>query len=190
MRIRSGDTLEVHTESGREEYLAELGERASRNLRDIVSQVPQELGPHIMTGPVAVEDAEPGDVLEVRIHEVKTRYDWGYNSIRPMMGGLPEDFPYTRTVIVDLDLEAQQETGARASRCLCGRISETLVWLPPPSVGRVGSYPPGAWGGNLDNKELISGSIAYFPIFQRGRVVFRRRWAWLPGRWGGLLDGH
>ena len=55
MRIRSGDTLEVHTESGREEYLAELGERASRNLRDIVSQVPQELGPHIMTGPVAVE---------------------------------------------------------------------------------------------------------------------------------------
>ena len=51
MRIRSGDTLEVHTESGREEYLAELGERASRNLRDIVSQVPQELGPPYHDGP-------------------------------------------------------------------------------------------------------------------------------------------
>ena len=170
MRIRSGDTLEVHTESGREEYLAELGERASRNLRDIIAQITQELGPHIMTGPVAVEDARPGDVLEVRIHEVKTRYDWGYNAIRPMMGGLPEDFPYTRAVIVDLDLEEQTGDWGAGVKVPLRPYFGNFGVAPPLSVGRVGSYPPGAWGGNLDNKELISGSIAYFPIFNEGAL--------------------
>jgi len=170
LRVRSGDVLEVHTESGREEYLERLGERASRNLRDILARVPQGPGPHIMTGPVYVEDARPGDALEVRVHEVRTRYDWGYNAIRPMQGGLPEDFPYARSVIVDLDLEAQTGDWGAGVKVPLRPYFGNFGVAPPPAMGRVGSYPPGAWGGNLDNKELASGAVVYFPVFNEGAL--------------------
>ena len=58
---------------------------------------------HILTGPVAVEGAAPGDVLEVEILDVSLRQDWGYNLIRPLAGTLPDDFHATRLLNIPLD---------------------------------------------------------------------------------------
>ena len=57
---------------------------------------------HILTGPVAIEGAEPGDVLEVEILDVRLRQDWGYNLIRPLAGTLPDDFHEARLINIPL----------------------------------------------------------------------------------------
>ena len=61
-------------------------------------------GIHILTGPIYVEEAQPGDVLEVRILDVKLAVPYAYNTFTPGHGALPNDFPYARTRIVPLDL--------------------------------------------------------------------------------------
>jgi len=106
LTVASGDTLEVHAEPGVRFLEGPIEKLASPELRDIVANGERDLGGHILNGPVAVEGARPGDVLEVRIRDVRPRYDWGFNVIRPMLGGLPEDFPYTRLVVVKIDAKA------------------------------------------------------------------------------------
>lgn len=165
LSIQSGDTLRVHTESGLEEHLELVGERASDEFRAIIEKLPVGPGPHILIGPIAIEDASPGDVLEVQLEDISPRYDWGYNGFRPLMGGLPEDFPYRRTVIVEIDKElGVADWGAGIQVPLSPYFGNFGV-APPASMGKIGSYPPGTWGGNMDNKELVSGSKVFFPVF-------------------------
>ena len=143
MTIASGDTLVVKTESGRKDFLQKHPERVSDNLRRILETMEQGPGAHIMTGPVAVEGAEPGDVLEIKMRDIRPRYDWGYNGFRPLMGGLPEDFPYTRVVIVEGGRgEWNGRLRARASRWPLGPFFGNFGVAPAPALGRVPSSPP------------------------------------------------
>ena len=170
LTIASGDTLIVRTESGRKDFLETRPERLSENLKKILETMTPSPGPHIMTGPVAVEDARPGDALEVRIRDVKPRYDWGYNGFRPLMGGLPEDFPHSRTVIVEIDAETNAgDWGAGVEVPLAPFFGNFGV-APPPAIGRAPTFPPGAWGGNTDCKELTAGATVYLPVFNEGAL--------------------
>ena len=75
-------------------------------------------GPHILTGPVAVRGAKAGQVLEVRIKSIDLHYDWGYNTIRPLAGALPDDFKEMRIIHIPLDKErmvGKMPWGARNS---------------------------------------------------------------------------
>ena len=65
---------------------------------------------HILTGPVAITGAEPGDVIEVEILDVRLRQDWGYNLIRPLAGTLPDDFHEPRLINIPLD-QTRMATG-------------------------------------------------------------------------------
>ncbi len=170
MTIASGDTLIVHTESGRADQLDELGDRASQALRDIIATVQKGAGAHIMTGPVAIEGAKAGDVLEIRIKDIQPRYDWGVNVFRPLAGGLPEDFPYTRVVIVDVDAEAGTGDWGAGVKVPLAPFFGNFGVAPTPAMGRVSSAPPGEWGGNFDNKEFVAGSTVYIPIFNDGAL--------------------
>src|SRR5258705_11375828 len=69
----------------------------------IHQKVPRQLGPHILTGPVAVKGARPGQVLQVDIEAIDVFYDWGYNSVRPLAGALPDDFAENRHIHILLD---------------------------------------------------------------------------------------
>lgn len=170
LTIASGDALVVKTESGRKDFLQAHPERISGNLREILETMAPDPGPHIMTGPVAVEGARPGDALEVRIHDVKPRYDWGYNGFRPLMGGLPEDFPYARVALVEIDgVSGTGDWGAGIHVPLAPFFGNFGV-APAPALGRVPTFPPGAWGGNTDCKEFAAGATVYLPVFNEGAL--------------------
>jgi acetamidase/formamidase len=140
----------------------------------------QRLGPHMLTGPVAVAGAEPGDALRIDIEAVELGADWGYNHFRPLVGTLPEDFPYRRLIHIPVD--------RAASTCRLpfgperGRDGEAMLTLPlSPFFGVMGVAPPMEWGqistkeprahgGNLDNKELVAGSTLFLPVHTAGAL--------------------
>ncbi len=100
--IDSGDSVTMHCVSGGP---GEVGVRTDLlpEHKAILEQEKPFLGPHILTGPVAVRGAMPGDTLEVRIRSVDLRVDWAYNGIKPLRGTLPEDFPMLRILQIPLD---------------------------------------------------------------------------------------
>ncbi len=106
LHVRSGDTVTVDTLSGEPEDLPDpsLGFTIVPGHHEVHAANGQtRMGPHFLTGPIFVEDAEPGDVLEVRLLDISLRQDWGWNLQQPLLGTLPEDFPETRRLHIPLD---------------------------------------------------------------------------------------
>ena len=99
LTIDSGDTVTISTVSGTLGHLPKAGSGLTvpPALQAIHDKVQAKLGgPHILTGPVAVRGAKAGQVLEVRIKTIELHQDWGYNTIRPLAGALPDDFKTMR----------------------------------------------------------------------------------------------
>ncbi len=128
------------------------------------------LGPHILTGPVAVRGAEPGDCLKVHIERIELGADWGYCGFRPLVGTLPEDFPYRRVLHIPVDRAARTCTvpvGPGITLPLAPFFGVMGV-APPAEWGQISTKEPRAHGGNLDNKELGEGATLYLPVFVPG----------------------
>jgi len=105
LQVRSGDHVEIETFSGgRADLGGDLSIVAPAH-REIIETVMPMDGPHILTGPIAVEGSKPGDCLEVRIESIRLGADWGYNLIRPGRGTLPDEFhqPRQNTFPIDRD---------------------------------------------------------------------------------------
>jgi acetamidase/formamidase len=123
---------------------------------------------HILTGPVAVHDAKPGDVLEVRVIDVQLRQDWAWNMIAPLKGSLPEDFHTPRVIPIDLDNDAGTATPPWGIELPLNPFFGVMGVAPPPEWGTITSIVPQPHGGNLDIKELGAGATLYFPIYNEG----------------------
>src|SRR5271155_5174340 len=88
LTVKSGDVVEIQTVSGNPQNLERAGlppDQIQAELRKVNTDIPREArgpGGHILTGPVAIEGAEPGDVLEVRIREIRMDVPYSYNSFR------------------------------------------------------------------------------------------------------------
>ncbi|MBI3127608.1 MAG: acetamidase/formamidase family protein [Candidatus Tectomicrobia bacterium] len=165
LSIDPGDTLVIHTESGRKDLLQKMAGRISPALKTILETQAPAGGAHIMTGPVAIRGARPGDVLEVRFRDIQPRYDWGYNGFRPLVGGLPEDFPYVHLSIVEVDKGSWTGDWGAGVKVPLSPFFGNFGVAPPAQLGVIPTSPPGAWGGNTDNKEFGAGSIVYLPVF-------------------------
>lgn len=140
-------------------------------LSAIHASVPQKLnGPHIMTGPVAVRGAKPGQVLEVRIKAIDLNYDWGYNFIRPLAGALPDDFTNARIIHIALDRARMVGRLPWGLELPLKPFFGVMVVAPPSAWGPVASPPPRRNGGNMDNKELVAGTTLYLPIHVDGAL--------------------
>src|SRR4029077_3664918 len=106
LTIGSGDEVTVDTVSGGPDVVPDRSRfHVPPELADIHASNERMVPGHILTGPIAVEGAAPGDVLEVDILDVKLRQDWGYNLIRPLAGTLPDDFRESRLLNIPLDRE-------------------------------------------------------------------------------------
>lgn len=136
-------------------------------------------GGHVLTGPVYIDGAEPGDTLEVRVLKIKARTSWGYNTQGPggaLPGYLTQD---TRKLIrvrgdialfgpgIEIPLKPFQGVMAVAP------ADDYVSPIPEEAkLGYVGSRPPGPMGGNMDLNDLGEGTSIYFPVFQRGAQFF------------------
>ena len=122
LTVQSGDTVEIQTVSGNPERLEQAGVPADQippALRTIYKEIPQDQrgpGGHLLTGPVAIEGAEPGDVLEVRIREIRMDVPFAYNTFRKGSGFLPDEFEGTKMKIIPLDRERKIGTFASGHR--------------------------------------------------------------------------
>jgi acetamidase/formamidase len=175
LRIKSGDTVLVHTlitnsPEGLERAFVRP-EQVEQALRDIFKEV-KDKGPggHILTGPIYIEGAEPGDTLEVRIHKIKLAIPYGYNAFGPKRGFLPEDYPRSKMKILALDEQRMVGIFGKGIEIPLRPFFGSMGVAPPPEAGRISSGPPGVHAGNLDNKELVAGTTLFIPIHVRGAL--------------------
>lgn len=175
LRVRSGDTVRMETVStgspARIEAAGVAPDQISPALRRIYQEVTDKgPGGHILTGPVYVEGAEPGDVLEVRILKVELTSSFAYNGFRPGSGFLTEDFPYARMKIIPLDRERMLGHFSDAIEIPLHPFFGSMGVAPPEANGRISSGPPWMHAGNLDNKDLVEGTTLYIPVQAPGAL--------------------
>ncbi|UOG73121.1 acetamidase/formamidase family protein [Hymenobacter tibetensis] len=175
LRIKSGDKVEVQTlitsSPTRLEGAGLPPAQVEQSLRDIHKDVTNKgPGGHILTGPIYVEGAEPGDVLEVRIRKVELAIPYAYNAFGPTSGFLPEDFGYAKMRIIPLDKKRMTAQFAPGIEIPLRPFFGSMGVAPPPAAGRVNSAPPGIHAGNLDNKELVAGTTLYIPVHVPGAL--------------------
>lgn len=179
LRIHSGDIVEVETMiTNRPAGLERAGvppEDVQPALRAIVEGV-TDRGPggHILTGPIYVDGAEAGDVLEVRILSVGLPITYGYNGCS---GYLRQNCGDQGTRIIHLDREKMTATFAPGIEVSLRPFFGSMGVAPPPDAGRWSSNPPWIHAGNLDNKELVAGTSLFIPVH-------------VPGALFAVGDGH
>ena len=167
--IEPGETVIMTSVSGTRDHLPSDPAMTPRpELLAIIDAVKPDLGPHILTGPVAVRGAEPGDALRVEIQDVQLADDWGYMLFRPGMGTLPDDFDYFRRVHIGLDRTNNIVRTPWGITLEAKPFFGVMGTAPKPEVGRASSTMPSHFGGNIDNKELGTGSVLYLPVWTAG----------------------
>ena len=175
LKIASGDIIDVDTLlTNSPTGLAKAGvpdAKIQASLKAVVTEVTGDRkgpGGHILTGPVYVEGAEPGDVLEVKILSIDLAIDYGYNGCS---GYLPDNCDRDVPAKI-LALNRQKMTAEFAPGIVIPLrpFFGSMGVAPAPEAGRISSVPPGRHAGNLDNRELVAGSTLYIPIFARGAL--------------------
>ena len=173
LRILSGDFVTIHTLlTSNPERLLAAGvpqNKIEKELYDVQAVKDKGPGGHVLTGPVFIEGAEPGDVLEVRFAAIDLAIPYGYNAIG-QNGFLSDEIFERKTKIIQLDKEK-----------MLGYFSDSIVIplhpffgsagvAPPKEAGKWNSAPPWINAGNLDNKELVAGSSLFIPVHVKGAL--------------------
>jgi acetamidase/formamidase len=176
LRIASGDTVRVEAMLARG-----LGRLRAAGVRDdeipealkVVERTVTERGPgaHPLAGPIFVEGAEPGDALELQIGGFEYLHPYGVSGFIPGSGTLPDDFPYAKFQLVRFDARAGTAAFAPGITLKLAPFWGSIGVAPNPLVGRISSGPPGPHAGNLDNKELVTGSTLFIPVQVAGALL-------------------
>jgi acetamidase/formamidase len=175
LRVQSGDTvvfdtLLTNSPAGLEKA-GVPADQVQQSLRDVYKEVTNRgPGGHILTGPVYIEGAEPGDTLEVRIKKIDLAIPYAYNGFRAGAGFLTNDFPYARTKIIPLDRERMVAKFTQGIEIPLHPFFGSIGEAPPEAYGRINSAPPWIHAGNMDNKELVAGSTLYLPVHTKGAL--------------------
>ena len=197
LKAKSGDLIQAQAVTHHAGDAPEL--MMDDAVRRIFAEVPvsdRAPGVHIMTGPVYIEDAEPGDMLEVRYLRMVPRFDYGSN-LAANWGHLYQEFDEQERVTI-----YQIDPGANTARALYaydfpgkylkpGTITHCAVCDREPALegitiparphlgtagvapavnGRVSTVPPGLHGGNIDNWRIAAGATMYYPVQVKGAL--------------------
>lgn len=173
MRIASGDEVTLHAcpAGGLSALPPDQGRVEPRYLHAIKT-MRQGPGAHMLVGPIHVEGALPGDTLQVDILDVKVNQDWGFVSILPLLGTLPDDFTDYETIHPDIDLARGRCRLPWGDELELDPFFGIMAVAPPPQWGVCSSNIPRSFGGNMDNKELRPGATLYLPIFNEGALFY------------------
>jgi acetamidase/formamidase len=172
LTVASGDTVTMQTVSHAltPEELGVPKAEIPDNIAIIRKAANGGPGRHWLTGPVFVQGAEPGDVLEVRIQKIDLDLPYAQNNFRPTSGYLPEDFPYNKSKLIRLDRQRMMGIFGNGIEIPLRPFFGSMGVAPPAAAGRIDSGPPWIHAGNLDNKELIAGTTLYIPVHVRGAL--------------------
>jgi acetamidase/formamidase len=170
LSVNSGDKVVLECVSGAPEVMPSPGSgfKIPPALAAIHASNIHRGGGHILTGPVAVEGATPGDMLEVRIDKIELGNDWGYCGFRPLAGTLPEDFPDRYLSHIPVDRARRTCTLPWGTELPLAPFFGVMGVAPPPRYGTISTIQPREHGGNLDNKELTEGTTLYLPVWTEG----------------------
>ncbi|MBY0688951.1 acetamidase/formamidase family protein [Microbacterium marinilacus] len=198
LTIRSGDSVVVDTVShegilpdqGQDPaaYFAQHGVGEDAVLRDAVAiaarspRDPAADGPHVVTGPIRVEGARPGDLLAITIERLEPRVPYGVISNRHGKGALPGLLPRSGTT-VSVFAPVEERDGALVGtlprveggpRDVAFPLAPFLgtMGVAPASDERPHSVPPGPHGGNIDIKLLVEGTTLHLPVQVEGALAY------------------
>ena len=174
------DTLSqtgLNTPEGPVDFFARGGIKREEVLKDAIDvyecvKPPPGMGTHVLTGPIHVEGAEPGDMLEVRVLDVQFRVPYGVNACARGTGVLPELIGERVFNIIHLDMQRNVARISPEVEIPLAPFMGIMAVAPPPGLKMVSSRPPGAFGGNLDLKQLTAGSTLYLPVFNPGALFY------------------
>src|SRR3977135_1437346 len=185
LRIKSGTTVRIDTMSHqglvtRDDPVTFFGragikpEEVLQDAKDIYAKVPRGKGlvVHVLTGPIYVEGAAPGDALEVRVLDLEFRVPYGVNNTGPGSGVLPDLVPTPTPRIIKTDLQRNVAFLPGGIELPLSPFLGIMGVAPPPDLIIVSSGPPGTWGGNLDLRTLTVGSTLYLPVFNDGGLFY------------------
>lgn len=168
--IASGDRITIETINGAPDRLPKAGYAILPEYAAIHAAVKPRLPGHILTGPIAVEGAEPGDALEIEIEYVELRQDWGFNMVRPQAGALPDDFHRSQLTHIPLDRAKGVGRLAWGPEIPLKPFFGVMGVAPPVEWGAVSTIEPRRNGGNMDNKELVAGARLWLPVLAPGAL--------------------
>jgi acetamidase/formamidase len=185
LTIQPGQIVEIEalshqgltTDKDPEKFFAGYGIPAQEVLPDakaVFAEVrrPKGASVHILTGPIYIEGAEPGDTVEIRVLDIKFRVPYGVNNTGPGKGVLPQLLIKPVAKLIRLDLERRVALFSENIEIPLNPFMGIMAVSPPTSLGMVSSTPPGAWGGNIDLKFTGVGSSLFLPVFNKGAQFF------------------
>ncbi len=139
-------------------------------LKNVKPDPDPKLRGHMLTGPIYIEGAEPGDTLEIRIVDIKLRSDYGVNSVWPKGGALPDAVTKSESFVYRYDTKRKTASFKEGIAIPIRPFMGVMAVSPPAEMGRVSSIPPGYYGGNLDLKHLVKGTTLYLPVSVKGAM--------------------
>ncbi len=175
LRVRSGDTVEIETWAAGGVRAFEAAGLTRDKMQPALVEYERDIEdtdrpPHLLTGPVYVEGAEPGDVLEVKILSVDLVFPYAWNVITPKAGFLPWEYPYERRKLTSLDLSRKVGQFADGIEIPLHPFFGVMGVAPPPAAGKISSGPPWIHSGNIDNKNMVPGTTLYMPVHVKGAL--------------------
>jgi acetamidase/formamidase len=185
LTIKSGQTVKIDTVShqgllGKEDpasFFASAGiakDQVLQDAIDIYKTVPRTKGlsVHVLTGPIYVEGAAPGDMLEVRIHSLELGVPYGVNNSGPTSGVLPGLLSAPAPKIIKLDTKRNVALFSDDIEVPLAPFLGIMSVAPSRDVLLVSSRPPWRWGGNIDFNKLVAGASLYLPVFNTGAQFY------------------
>ena len=185
LKIKSGTTVRIDTMS-HQGLVANVDpvtffgrggikpEEVLQDAKDIYAKVPHPkgLGVHVLTGPIYIEGAQPGDALEVRVLDLQLRVPYGVNNTGPGSGVLPDLVPTPSPRVIRTDPQRKVALLPGGIEVPLAPFLGIMALAPPPDLIIVSSGPPNKWAGNLDLKVLTVGSTLTIPVFNDGGLFF------------------
>lgn len=161
LTVPSGTVIEAHTKDASDNQFS-----LESTVEDVATLDFEPI--HPLTGPVYVEEAEPGDILAVTLHKIEMG-DWGWQAIVPGFGFLADEFPEPALKTYTLGKDATTLEFADGIRIPL-RPFPGVMGVAPPTSEMLSTIPPRANGGNMDDPNLVEGTTVYFPVFVEGAL--------------------
>ena len=168
LRVHSGDTVVMETMMHSHNQV--VPGTSIEQIKKLRTDFPGR-GPHTLTGPIYIEEAQPGDVLKVTLNKIVPRaYATNFN-VPGMFGQFPTVYQDGQVKYLYLDLDKMQ-TEFLPGIVLPLRPFPGTLGVARKDPGRYSSVPPGEYAGNMDIRDFVAGTSLYVPVFVPGALLW------------------